>query len=310
MKLAKAINLYLQARRGEIADSTLIWYDRHLKVLLSHLGNVNIEDITITDLRDYRVKLLEQEERWKDHPTRPTEGDGLSAYTIHNRLQTCKLFFKWLVKEELLEVDPIARLKLRKLPDEPPKAISAKDLIAMIEAAETTRDRALVLVLADTASRVSGIAELKLEDVDIRRGTLNVHTKGDKVLEVYLTEEPLEALRQWLRERPVNDTQEVFSSRLHGRGLTTSGIYQVLKDLAKKAGVKGRYNPHAFRHGAARAMLENGADLATVSQILGHVNVNVTARFYARWSHLELQNRHRRFSPVRNLRNKKRKIEE
>ncbi len=306
MKLEEAINLYVQARCGEIADSTLTWYQHHLRAMFQYLGNVDIAEITITDLRAYRAKLLEQENRWLDHPTRPTEGGGLSPYSIHNRIQTCKQFFSWLVEESLLDGDPSERLKQRKLPDEPPKAISPEDLAAMIDAAETTRDRALILVMADTASRVQGIADLKLEDVDVKRGTLLIHTKGNKTLEVYLTEEPLEALRKWLRERPLNDgTDAVFTSRVHGRGLTTNGIYQVFKRLAKKANVERRYNPHALRHAAARSMLDSGADLGIVSQILGHANIHVTVRFYARWTRKELKQHHQRHSPVRNLRKKK-----
>ena len=70
----------------------------------------------------------------------------------------------------------------------------------------------------------------------------------------------------------------------------------MLKRLAKRAGVNGRFNPHAFRHGWARGALKNGADLGTVSQILGHSSIQVTAEFYARWADEELAQRHQKFS--------------
>lgn len=80
-------------------------------------------------------------------------------------------------------------------------------------------------------------------------------------------------------------------------GLTREGIYRVLGRLANVAGVRGRFNPHSFRHALARDSLRAGADLSQVSQLLGHKGVAVTADYYARWDDHELQAAHRRVSP-------------
>ncbi len=79
--------------------------------------------------------------------------------------------------------------------------------------------------------------------------------------------------------------------------MTTGGVYQMLRRLAKEANITGRFNPHAFRHGWAREALRKGANL-DVAQLLGHEDESTTARFYARWSDAELKERHSQFSPL------------
>jgi integrase/recombinase XerD len=94
------------------------------------------------------------------------------------------------------------------------------------------------------------------------------------------------------------DTDVVFVSKRNGEALMPSGVYQVLKRLAKRTGVTGRFNPHAFRHNRAREAMNNGATLADVEQILGHSDGATTMRFYSRWDDHELKKRHSQFSPL------------
>jgi integrase/recombinase XerD len=89
--------------------------------------------------------------------------------------------------------------------------------------------------------------------------------------------------------------------RMSGVFLTSGGLYLILKRLARRAGLGERFNPHSFRHAFAREVLRLGADLATVAQYLGHTNVLVTAKHYARWAEDELRERHDKFSPIRHL---------
>jgi len=114
-----------------------------------------------------------------------------------------------------------------------------------------------------------------------------------KARTVYMSPRTVQALKAYLRERPDCDSDHVFVGT---RGpLTESGIYLVLKRLALKAHVHGRYNPHAFRHGWARGALENGADLGSVADLMGNT-MQVTQRYYARWDDDELQRKHREVS--------------
>ncbi|MBN1956041.1 MAG: tyrosine-type recombinase/integrase, partial [Anaerolineae bacterium] len=111
---------------------------------------------------------------------------------------------------------------------------------------------------------------------------------------VYLKERTTDALRSWLSVRPSGKGDAVFVG-LRGP-LTESGIYQVLRRLAKAADIEGRHNPHSMRHGWARGALRNGADISDVSQILGHSDIAVTVKFYGQWADDELKERHDQFS--------------
>jgi integrase/recombinase XerD len=115
-----------------------------------------------------------------------------------------------------------------------------------------------------------------------------------KARTVFISPRTVAALRQYLDGRSSDDAQPVFWGQ---RGpLTTSGVFQRLKRLARTAQIHGRSNPHAFRHGFVRGALQNGADLSTVARLVGHSNVGITAQFYARWTEVELKEKHDRVS--------------
>lgn len=121
---------------------------------------------------------------------------------------------------------------------------------------------------------------------------------GCKSRTVYFNSRTKKALSEWLKVRPESESDAVFLSKKTYKALTPSGIYQVLKRLAERGGVEGRFNPHSFRHGWAKEALRNGASIADVAQVLGHEDEQVTMRFYSQWAKPELKERHSKFSPL------------
>jgi site-specific recombinase XerD len=136
------------------------------------------------------------------------------------------------------------------------------------------------------------VANLKIEDLELSRGRALVREKGSKTRPVYLQRRTCDALRAYLKGRK---TGPVFLNQWTAKGLKTGGIYQVLERLAACAGVTQRWNPHSWRHGAARGMLRRGANLAQVSQILGHSDVSVTVKFFGSFVDDELKAAHARY---------------
>ncbi|WP_299030015.1 tyrosine-type recombinase/integrase [uncultured Thermanaerothrix sp.] len=300
MQLSVAIQEFDLSLAGVVASGTRKLYLRRLHSLLDFLGDVEIEQITTSDLRRWRADLSERKERWVNNPYRPPAAGGLSPWTIHSHVRIARQFFKWLIEENYLSQNPAARLELPPLPEEPPKAVAEEDLQRLLNAArDDPRNYALVCMLADTAARVGAIATLKLKDLDLENRRALVWEKGrggrKKAQYVFFSWRTREALIEYLRVRPDNASDYLFISKRGGH-LTPHAIYQLLRRLARKAGITGRFNPHAFRHGWARGALRNGADLGTVSDILGHSSVEVTKRFYARWADGELQERHDKFT--------------
>jgi len=270
MRLAEAIQAFMEDSR-RLSPETLNWYKKHLR-LLEPLFDKRLDEISSYDLRGLYRKLEQRD---------------YSPYTLHGILRAWRRLFRWAIQVGLTERYPMT-LPFPRLPDEPPKGISDEDLRRMLaEARKKPRDYALVLFLADTGVRRSGLLSLTWDDVllDIRRAL--VREKG-KVRMVFFGEETERALRRWREEAPP-DEPRVFP-------LTENGLYDLLRRLAQRAGVEGPYNPHAFRHALARRLLMNGGNLAQVSQILGHSTVEVTVRFYGRFSVDELQRFHARYN--------------
>jgi len=165
------------------------------------------------------------------------------------------------------------------------------------------RDRAILCFLADTGCRLNGLITLTLERLELADRRALVHEKGDTDRIVVFTIYTKHMLRQWLDVRD-SATEYVFCSLRTGERLTDSGINQLLKRLKQKAGVKGRVNPHSFRHNFAREYLRNGGDLATLAKLMGHSNINTTAMYYAVFDIDELTDLHEQFSPLRSTMNK------
>lgn len=301
MKLREAFDKFLKAKDGEVKATTLEWYTKYLRTLLDQLGDREIDSITVDDLREWRYDVFHRQSRYVEHPVRSEIEGGYSEASCRGHIRALKGFFSWLYQDGKIPNNPAASIKPPPKPRRVPKYISDEDLVKLLEAArDNPRDYALVQVLADTGARVGGIATLTVNNVYLDRLTLVVTEKGEKSREVYLTEESAQALADWLTLRP-DDTDLVFASRMRERGLTGSGIYRVLRRLARKAGVEGHFNPHSFRHGFAHALINNGASLEVVSELMGHSNVGVTAESYLVWTKQELQEKHQRFSRIRNL---------
>jgi site-specific recombinase XerD len=314
MLLSEAQQRFERAKRGTVAESTLCWYRKRIDSLASFLGDVAIQDIEVDDLRRWGETLMDKDSRWDDHPGRPTVAGGFSNWSIRGYFRTIRVFFNFLVKDGCLERSPAAQLELPRRPQDHPKFIKQADALALLEAAKhNPRDRAIVLFLADTGCRVCSIASLCISKMDLDgqvapNGTVvyfarvKVKSFGGVSREraVYFGEKTAEALRAYLKVRPQNGSDQVFIGR-YGKALKESGFYQVLKRLAEMAGVKENWNPHAFRHGWAYGARMKGADIATVSDSLGHSGIVVTKEFYGQLPDLDIGQRHVFFSWINSV---------
>lgn len=310
MKLTKAIQALITATRADgRSKATITGYRESLGHLVVFLGDREVETITLADLRSYAAELRDREERFADHPARKPLAGGLSVFSIASRLRSVKRLFNWLTEEEILTENPAKRLKLPKLPQKEPKAISPAAFAQLLAVTEgdsliKRRDRALLLVLADTGCRVGGLVHLRVQDVDLDALSALVTEKGEKTRPVYFMPVTADALRRWLEVRPDVDVDWLFVNLGPKQAypqLTEDAVGEALRRMKKAAGVTEPVTPHRFRHAFAREYLRNGGDLATLSRLLGHSSVEVTARYYAVFTPSELQTFHAKFSPVAGL---------
>jgi len=299
MLFKNAVTKFLESYLGVSSPATHNWYVKKLKPL-NVLDQKTVDTITIDDLQAVWLSLATRNVRWENHPSGRAKADGpLSPFTLEGYVRCWRRLFNWLIDQEYIgDKNPALKLKRPALPDLPPKAVTTSNLVKLLEASKgNARDHAIVCWLADTNARVGGTAGLMLTDVDYKTKRATVREKGKggkgKARTVYMSSRTIRSLKSYLRERPDCDSDHVFVGK---KGpLTESGIYLVLKRLACKAQICGRYNPHAFRHGWARGAIDNGADLGSVADLMGNT-MGVTQKFYARWDDRELQAKHRKVS--------------
>lgn len=312
MKLTQAITLLCDATAAEgRSPRTFDGYRSMLAYLVDHLGDREIETITLADLRGYAAALRARSERFTAHSSAPPRPGGLSPFTVASYLRAVKRLFAWLTEEEILPANPAARLKNPTPKRRAPKAASMDDLRTLLAATAgssdpvTLRDHALLLFLIDTGCRAGGVCGLTLDDLDLDARTARVTEKGERTRDLPLSPATVDAIRAWLAVRQPSPAVPWVWLNLGRRvkrvQLDEDGLGEVLRRLKKAAGITGRVNPHSFRHAFAREWLRNGGDLATLSAMLGHADPAVTARFYAVFTDFELGEFHERFSPLTKL---------
>jgi site-specific recombinase XerD len=294
MSLSEAIERLLIATRAEgRSPRTVQAYAEKLGHLMRYLGDPPVEAVTVDDLRRFLAAQYEK---------------GLSAFTVKTRVRAFKRLFNFLEAEGILESNPAQRVKTPQPKRGEPKGIRWGDFLALLDTTGPgsvldLRDRALLLLLFDTGCRVGGLVGLRVDDLDLEHLRAVVTEKGGKTRLVFFQEETAQALAAWLAVRPQDRGPWLFVSfkGKYGR-LTVSGVYHVLKGRGKLAGCTGPVNPHAFRHGFARAYLLSGGDLGTLADILGHSTVEVTKAYYGIFTVAELQAKHAQHSPIVKLR--------
>jgi len=302
MNVQEAVNRFLLSMQGVRSPATIVWYRNRLSSLVAFVGpGTQLERVTLEDLRRWRAVLSERNVRWGGHSSRPAVAGGLSSWTLYSYIKTARVLFRWLVAEGALQRNVADRLELPRRSKIPRRGVDDKVADAIIAVARQgcERDLALTLFVAESACRVCGVVGLRIGDLDLENGSAMVREKGwgghGLGRSVFFGKETAKAIRAWLKVRPVSEDDHVF---LGERGaLKESGVYQMFKRLARRAGIDSNgWNPHAWRHAAARSMLNNGASLAHVSQILGHSSVEITAAFYGTFATCELQDAHQRYS--------------
>ena len=229
--------------------------------------------------------------------------EGLKGLTeAAGYIRSLHRFFGWCAREYAL-ADPMARIAFPKQTEQRPKAIDLNDMVAMFNACGDgpmgARDRAILAFLIDTGCRAAGLCGLLVAQMDIERQRAMLIEKGDRARMVVWTQRTGAILKEWDTWRASVPT--FFYNIRTLQPLTTSGLRIIVRNIARRAGVTGRVNPHSFRHAFAREYILNGGDLATLSRLMGHRQVSTTVGFYAIFTNDELAQQHEQFSPMSGL---------
>jgi integrase/recombinase XerD len=211
---------------------------------------------------------------------------GLAASSVARKTAAVRGLHRFRVAEGLAVDDPTVLLDTARRPQSLPKALILDEVMALLDTPDTAtaagrRDRAILEFLYATGARVSEAAGLDLEDVDLDSGTAIVTGKGAKQRLVPLGGFAVRSIEAYLPDRlafrtPGRDSGALFLNARGGR-LTRQGLWGIVRKAAQRAGIPpDRVSPHVLRHSAATHMVERGADLRSVQQLLGHATITTT----------------------------------
>lgn len=212
--------------------------------------------------------------------------DGVAPASIARKVSTIRTFLRFLVQEGHLEHDPLSGVRGPKRPRRLPAYLSPEQVTALIEAASGAspgelRDRALLELLYACGLRVSEVTGLDVGDVDLAEGIARVRGKGGKERLVLMGRPAVQALRRYLRDgRPAllrqPHQQALFLNMRDGQRLSARSVQAIVRRYAQRAGIDRRVWPHLLRHTFATHMLDGGADLRVVQELLGHASPTST----------------------------------
>jgi integrase/recombinase XerD len=283
---------FLSFERG-LAPKTVSAYFLDIEGLLRWLETQGIEDpaqITHRELRSYVFHL-------KDAGRAPT--------TIRRNLSSLRGYFAFLLDEGAVQGDPTELLETPRIWRTLPAVLSEVEVTRLLDAPDPEgpmfwRDRAILELLYATGIRVSELAELPRAGLDLEERLVLVRGKGDKERIVPFGEPAARALSRYLQEvRPPLDRGRsegrVFLNR-RGTGLTRASVWSLVKSSAQRAGIEKTVSPHTLRHSFATHLLEHGADLAVVQDLLGHADIGTT-QIYTHLDRDHLRKVHQAYHP-------------
>ncbi len=283
---------YLNFERG-LSPLTISAYGRELErfiVFATERGQRGPAAVGRDDVRDYVFHL----------------GDlGLAPTSVRRAQSALRTYFGFLVEEGALESDPTEGLQSPRVARPLPNVLDADAVSALLEAprldsAVYWRDRAILEFLYATGVRVSELVGLRLTNIDLEEGLCTVFGKGSKERMVPLGRPACVALSRYLREvRPALEKGRgggcVFLNQ-RGRPLSRTAVWKIVKAAARLAGIEGRVSPHVLRHTFATHLLEGGADLVAVQELLGHADISTT-QIYTHLDLKYLRDIHRKYHP-------------
>ena len=283
---------YLAVERG-LAKNTLLAYRRDLVKYKGYLDKKKITDINGVKREHATDFMFEQ------------KNNGLSTNTICRALAAMKMFHRFLVRERLAKEDPTGLVETPKIWKRVPDVLTTEEIEAMINAAkgsthQARRDYAILELFYASGMRVSELSDLKMENVNLEIGYVRCIGKGSKERIIPIGRRAKDALAKYFdksRKRFSKDglNKHVFLSRL-GRRISRQSIWKIIKRYAKKAKIKKIIKPHTLRHSFATHLLEHGADLRSVQEMLGHADISTT-QIYTHVDRERLKSVHKEFHP-------------
>ena len=268
----KEFKSYLRIERS-LSDNTIDSYLRDIQKLANFSEEKDLTElqITKTEVKEFIAEINKE---------------GISARSQSRIISGIKAFYKYLILEDYLKVNPTELIESPKIGMKLPDTLSIEEIDSLISAIDLShpqgeRNRAILEVLYSCGLRVSELTNLKLSNIRFKEGYVKVLGKGNKERFAPIGSSAIKFLNIYLNEiRNHQDIKKgsediVFLNR-RGNKLTRVMIFTIIKQLAEKIGMKKKISPHTFRHSFATHLIEGGADLRAIQEMLGHESITTT----------------------------------
>lgn len=288
---------FLTVERG-LSRNTLESYKRDLKQFVDYLIMQDItawKDTGKTHIAGYlsQLKML-----------------GRASATLSRNRVSIRAFYKYLVKERLLDSDPSIYVEVPKLEKKLPRVLSIEEVEKLLEAPQSglgsgARDKAMLELLYATGIRVSELISLNVEDINLQMGFIRCVGKAEKERNIPISSIAIRCLTTYIHKSRLkllkNTTNEkaLFIGHL-GTRMTRQGFWKILKRYAAEVSITNEITPHALRHAFAAHLIENGADLRSVQEMLGHSDISST-QMYVQVAKLKMKDVYNSAHPRANL---------
>lgn len=274
-------------------DSPKIVKAEHLRSYMRSLSERGKYEMTVNDKANNNPKARED------------FGKKISNSTISNYTRNIKVFFAYLYQEQVIRTNPMKNVKNVKPERKMKVMLEDNQLKQFFKAFDVTkfeqyRDWIIARLIFDTGSRIGELLDIVPSDIDLRANALLLrNTKNKKQRFVYFSDKTRRNLKSWLDYKDRYSNSDYVFPTIHGTKVKVEGVERSFRLRSKDVGLE--ISPHLLRNNFAKRYLINGGDLATLSRLLGHASVEITAQIYLDFADKEVMRKYQRHSPLNNL---------
>lgn len=274
------------------SENTVLSYNRDLTKFIKYLRANKITSLDKVEEKDLEKYIKELND------------NGFKSATVSRNIASLKAFFHYLNNEGVLSNDPTKSLKSPKIEKKIPEILTTDEVFALLEqpsgdSPKEIRDKAMLELLYATGIRVSELINLETSDVNLKTSSI-LCRDGSKSRTIPYGKKAKDALTRYLegsREAIVDNKEStILFANCSGQKMSRQGFWKLIKHYAKKAGIESDITPHTLRHSFAAHLVENGADLRSVQEMLGHSDISTT-QIYANMSHSHIREVYNRTHP-------------
>lgn len=260
-------------KKRDLSPKTMDSYLAAIRRLVTEINTKSLDQMDETDIEWY----LRQYEKHVNE-----RGEPIQATTWNNERRFLSAVFTWMRKSKLIKENPVESIPPKKVPLKPIDHYSKEEMIKLRDSCKNIRERAIIEIFRSTGARVGEISEIKISQIDMSTGDIWIQgEKRGRFRTIYLDADARHYFNLYLNSRNDDSPYMITQSRKPHNKMSTAGIRSIFKGIAERAGMTCRVYPHKSRKTLGMTLKNNGVDIGTIQEIMGHSSPSITSMYYA-----------------------------